>query len=418
MENILFFTDTQKGHMTPTFQFVRNLKEHGFNISYCGIPDAMKEVAQIGFESNSIFENYYPLGSTKGTTKVAKSAVRLILDGELDSLINRVNPKIIFVTDQNPLESLAIYYKYNLKIIVFWTHYPQGKYTHPENSPFGTSFRNLAQHLAFKNKDPQELSVFLDFVERLGYKINNLRDLLAPIKYFAHFISCSKELLIEDIPHREGEVYVGPCIFDHSVFSAPNTSFFEELKLDETSSKKIVYCSLGSWADGINSSKALQIFEAIINAFKSERLANHTLVVAAGELFNTLNVLGLPKNIFIYKWVPQVELLQYISVAIIHGGLGSLKECVTHNIPMIITPLGLDQFDNAKRVAHHGLGKELNVDLASLNQIVKIILDLINNDEVKNNLKNMNSIFEKNEAENRGVNYLGKVNPDFDYNSI
>lgn len=41
---------------------------------------------------------------------------------------------------------------------------------------------------------------------------------------------------------------------------------------------------------------------------------------------------------------------------ICHGGLGSVMKAVSHAVPLVVVPLGRDQFDNAARVEACGAG--------------------------------------------------------------
>ncbi|MEM8909101.1 MAG: hypothetical protein AAGD05_14745, partial [Bacteroidota bacterium] len=125
MVDILFYTDHKKGHMIPTFDLVNRLQNSGLTVDYFGIADAMDEVAKMDFPTHIILEKYFPKGITKEPHRPSHSPIVLILDGELDQMMSSLKPKIIFVTAHNPLEALAIYYKYKIKTILFWAHFPK-----------------------------------------------------------------------------------------------------------------------------------------------------------------------------------------------------------------------------------------------------------------------------------------------------
>ena len=48
------------------------------------------------------------------------------------------------------------------------------------------------------------------------------------------------------------------------------------------------------------------------------------------------------------------------SLAIVHGGHGSVSRALLHGLPLLVMPLGRDQSDNAVRVEHHGAGLTLS----------------------------------------------------------
>ena len=49
-------------------------------------------------------------------------------------------------------------------------------------------------------------------------------------------------------------------------------------------------------------------------------------------------------------WIPQQDLLGHPAVKafLTHGGIHSIYEALFHGQPMVIMPLGIDQFDNAR----------------------------------------------------------------------
>jgi len=49
-------------------------------------------------------------------------------------------------------------------------------------------------------------------------------------------------------------------------------------------------------------------------------------------------------------------LLSGASLAVLHGGLGGIKESILAGVPMLLVPFVFDQRPNAERIAFHGLG--------------------------------------------------------------
>jgi UDP-glucoronosyl and UDP-glucosyl transferase len=55
-------------------------------------------------------------------------------------------------------------------------------------------------------------------------------------------------------------------------------------------------------------------------------------------------------NILMRPWIPQQDLLGHpaVKVFMTHGGIHSMYEALFHGQPMVLMPLGIDQFDNAR----------------------------------------------------------------------
>jgi len=407
MIDILIYTDSQKGHIIPTFAFANSLAQQGAKIAYFGIEEAMNFVALNGFETHTIFENEFS-ESKNQKGEPGQSAVSLILKGGLDELMSKLKPKVIVSTSHDPLETLVLYFKYKLKIFFLWSHFPKGNYIDPEHSPYSEGIKRGILEVIYDHPDPKALSNFISFVENSGVKVNALKDIAKPIDDFIHFVLCSKELLIEEVPSRQHEFYLGPCIFEQVKFSDSDDSTWKTLA-DGLQNEKYIYCSLGSWADEINKSKAIEIFKQVINSMKDKQLQEYKLLIAAGKLMEDLQELKVPSNVLIYRWLPQLRLLEKAELAIIHGGMGALKECIYHEVPMIVAPLGKDKFENAERVEFHKLGKQLELTDQSTQRFVAQIVDAIQSSEIKERLNRMNRIFKEDSKWMKAKNVIEEV---------
>ena len=63
-----------------------------------------------------------------------------------------------------------------------------------------------------------------------------------------------------------------------------------------------------------------------------------------------------PPNVQVSQWVSHHAILPEAAAMICHGGLGSVMKAVSHAVPLVVVPLGRDQFDNAARVEACGAG--------------------------------------------------------------
>ena len=65
----------------------------------------------------------------------------------------------------------------------------------------------------------------------------------------------------------------------------------------------------------------------------------------------------LPANIHVFDWLPQLEVLPHCDVAVVHGGINTIDECVLAGVPMLVcNGRETDMPGNQARVVHHGLG--------------------------------------------------------------
>lgn len=120
----------------------------------------------------------------------------------------------------------------------------------------------------------------------------------------------------------------------------------------------VVYCAFGSqglWRPQYQRLRA-QVF-ALAAARPDLRF-----VVSGGTEAEARLAGPAPGNVLAVAWAPQHAVLRRAAVMLAVGGLGSLKECLWHAVPMVLVP-ALNPFDgpgNAARVEHHGLGVALS----------------------------------------------------------
>lgn len=133
-------------------------------------------------------------------------------------------------------------------------------------------------------------------------------------------------------------------------------------------------------------------------------------ILSAGKGFNVSKIFPVPDNLYVFDYVPQVDLLQYCDIMITHGGINSITECVFYGVPTLNYPLSLewDQPGCAARAVYHkvGLMGKLRKDSAKtisqkLNQIKtnysfykKNVLAMKGKFEAKNNSNEVVAIIE------------------------
>ena len=71
---------------------------------------------------------------------------------------------------------------------------------------------------------------------------------------------------------------------------------------------------------------------------------------------NDFEASDAPKNVLLVDWAPQNKLLQLCDVAVMHGGVNTLIECIATDTPMLSIPGGVDQPGTTARIVYHGLG--------------------------------------------------------------
>jgi UDP:flavonoid glycosyltransferase YjiC (YdhE family) len=160
-----------------------------------------------------------------------------------------------------------------------------------------------------------------------------------------------------EFPHRPGEgvFYVGPMVSEARVdrraaeAEASLAPIFERRRrLPQR--RRLIYAGFGS-----ELSVDEKLLRRLLRAVATRPDWEMILSLAGRSRAETLG--ELPDNVHAFPWVPQLRVLREADVAVTHGGINTLDECVYHAVPVLVHIGGeTDMAGNASRVVHHGLG--------------------------------------------------------------
>lgn len=147
--------------------------------------------------------------------------------------------------------------------------------------------------------------------------------------------------------------FVGPCLSD-----ARKTSHIEPQLAGLLDNKNIlIYASLGTIFNN-----NLYIFESIIKSVRTidgldSEFQNLKLIISLGdEMYEKFEAkikhdkYSLPPNVYLFRKVPQLDVLKHASLFITHSGMNSTSEAIQYGVPMISIPLNADQPIVANRI--------------------------------------------------------------------
>lgn len=381
-KSVLFLIDDLIGHIIPTFHLAEILKKDGYEVSYLGESHLEEYIEKIGFKYFS-----YP-------SKEYDPFFDALSEGRIIDIVSNINCSIIITVSHQILEALVLSKLLQIKVVVYWTFFPNRPvYTDPLINPYTVTAKFLVNNKIVKLSDSTKrylkMQIGLDIFDGEN---NNNEDSL--IDSFDHFVACSKEFLIDKVPFRDREFYLGSSLYDFKDDMFDSNILSQDFFLKKSKRKKIVYFSLGTMPHKIDKEKAIKYFNLVLKSFiQTDLCKKFDLVVSAGAFAKELETEYVHESIAIYEWVSQSSVLKHASVVISHGGLGTIKECINEMVPLIIIPLGYDQFNNAKRVEFHKLGIALDSNYCTTEIVQNLILELDKNAIFIDNLIKMKSFF-------------------------
>lgn len=140
--------------------------------------------------------------------------------------------------------------------------------------------------------------------------------------------------------------YIGPCVDLQRLQRAAAVA-------RSPKSRYLVYVAMGSSLP-FEWTKDIQFLRKIIRAFK--QLPELQIIVSTGDARVNALLGQIPANISIADFVPQLDTLRIADLVITHGGANTFRECVIHEVPMLVYPREFDQFGIASRVVYLGVG--------------------------------------------------------------
>jgi UDP:flavonoid glycosyltransferase YjiC (YdhE family) len=167
----------------------------------------------------------------------------------------------------------------------------------------------------------------------------------------------------------------------HGVRALPIDSANDGLPawIDGIGSRPLVYVSLGTLYNGnarptSTGLRGPEIFGKLLEGLAD---IDAEIVVTVGKDLDPAMLGPQAHHVHLERYLPLGALLARCSLAVFHGGSGTLGYVVSHGLPMVILPLGADQPTNAVRCAELGASRTLDQDQLTPGHIREVALDVL-----------------------------------------
>jgi zeaxanthin glucosyltransferase len=413
MATIAFVLDHEEGHLLPTFKLARQLRERGHSVVYLGLADSGELVRRQGFDLVPILSRIFPEGSVPKLRRDLEGALgpaglnsqevvsdeevyghylgALARGEEIDGVVAEVRPDLFILNSLLGLNALVMDLRFGIPIVLLTPFLRSMTREQSANVLEGTLLRLRAGGVAF-----------FELVRRSDPTARRFRDITGRLLRMPELIQCPRELDLPDsVAGNEPEVhYIEPSVD----LSRREDRGFPWDRLDPD--RKLLYVSMGSQSFLAGREKTLDFLRAVAEGAASR--PDWQLVLATGGLVEAAD-LPLPSDAVALRWVPQIPILERAALMVTHGGLGTIKECLFHDVPMVVFPIGRDQPENATRVVHHGLG--LRGDLAEVtpDEVFSRVEQVDREPSFRENVARMGQRFREVEASGIGVEKIEEV---------
>ncbi|KAK9306716.1 hypothetical protein QLX08_002634 [Tetragonisca angustula] len=104
---------------------------------------------------------------------------------------------------------------------------------------------------------------------------------------------------------------------------------------------------------------------------------------------------GLPKNVHVLPWIPQVKVLKdkNVKAFITHGGLMGTQEAIHYGVPMIGMPLFADQFINIANYMRHNIAIALELKTLTEEKMDNALNAILNDPKYRDTAQKLSQKF-------------------------
>jgi MGT family glycosyltransferase len=348
MARVVFWGIPAHGHINPTVPLVTELVHRGEQVFYYALEAFRPEIERTG----AIFRDYgdgFPLSQNlAGALDPASVAYGLalttqwVLDRYLDE-VQALGPDYLIFDAMCPWGPLSA------QVLAVPTVCSQAGLFLTFKTLFTLSPKATAKLLWTMLSAPRRIRRCQRILKQVSQRYQCKR--LHPLDLFANRgmlnISYTSTLFQPDATAFDPARYkfVGPALLPR-----PEAPTFPFAALDAR--KPLLYISLGTAF-----TSRPDFFRTCCEAFGQ---SDWQVVMAVGSLLSRETLGPIPDNVLVQAFVPQLEILPRATLFITHGGMNSVNEALSYDVPMVVVPQGADQAWVAKRVETLGAGVSLS----------------------------------------------------------
>ena len=394
MPHIAIVTSLLTGRLFASFELASRLQREGHSITYLCQPSTQEKIEEKGFKCVPVSEITFAyqdprrlamqsgwfkklLFHYKNLNNHYSEGKKILKLEEHKEVLRKVSPDLILIDNEiHDLIFTAWELKIPMKLTTDWfsdkisANSPSIRTSViPGEGVSGTKIgvlfswfvlrakiygRVLINKVTFEN---YRRSVLKKYALEIGFETSGLLvNTLPPPYSFKKLPIVTMSMSELEFPHKLAKnfTYIGPMVYENRLFGNEFLTEHQQLekifRIKSASNKKLIYCSVGSLAEGY-----LPFLRKVIDAVAN--VDSLLLIMSIGPKMNLESFEYIPQNVHLFNWVPQLDVLKNADCCITHCGINSINECIHHKVPMLLySGRYTDENGNAARMSYHGLG--------------------------------------------------------------
>ena len=351
-------------HVYPILGFLSELEAQGINFDIYGPKNIIKNVLRnrgqnrFGFEELSWNNGDIP----KFFETIYQSFLKTLPEIEAIWKNKNKKPKLI-IADMFAHFAKLLAKRHGIPLLVFYSNYFALQFSDKHTRD------RVYYEIENQRRDESQLPLQKEVEKRYNITIESVRDI-----FFEgdRNISCLPAFLGDPITFKNDKLsYIGPAFRDE------NKSERHDIDLDFIQANApLIYVSLGTCAPNI---AGFSFYETIIDALGDTE--HKVLISVTLGKAEELIARGLPKNIIVKSWVPQMRVLEHSKLFVSHVGAGGLMEAMLNGVPIIAVPNFGDQPINAEMVERLNVGRQIKDK--SVEGVKKIVEEVLQDEGIR-----------------------------------
>ena len=427
-QRVVFLFYHGLSHVIAILELARILERNGYDVYFAGAEFFHQYVLSQGFKFKGLKSVPFGLGFEKWVRTIEKekyiywSALRDRISDrlyterqvELYWMLEEVRPNFVFIDSRQATDFIILYrHLKDMKIRIALIHAmlpaTVGHGRPPLNSDvfpnddagvqkaiqrmkwtqFKTQWQKKIIHWGFddqflikrrlkKNTIPQ------NYIDKTPGLLN------FSLKNVDEFVIAPREFDFPNPTIESHRHYIG-FMTNETFNDKPATDYDNALPiisdLKQNKNKRLIFCSFGT----IEPNDSTVIFSFIRKLIQVSLKRSYILLIALNAKHEDIMKLTVKGDVYIFNFVPQLQVLKGADVFITHGGLNSIREAINAEVPMLLYPVHpeFDPIGNAARIVYHQLGLRGNAATDIDDEIDAKIHELLSNPLYKNNIKEL-----------------------------
>lgn len=345
-KTIIFYGTPAYGHINPTLPIVSELVKEGFRVVYYATKEFEDAILMCGAEFRE-----YDFAGIDWQPEVGSRILKLtelvlrFTHKQQNLLIDEVKElkPVLIMHDTIALWGRVVAEKMGIKAISVNTIITIYPYT-------SKTFRMYLSRFMLKSiADISALPGIIKFHKAVK---GNMIQILMNQEQFNIFTYPQRM-------HPDGERMNEGCFF------LGPSSILRVSEGTESEYNNLIYISLGTIFNN-----SMNFYRRIMAEFGD---SEYTVVVSCGKYSEALTKENTAKNIHFRSFVNQSAIMKQAKLFITAGGMNSLCEAVSNNVPCLMYPMQGEQYINCKNIEKLRLGKMLKTNKAILPQAKELI---------------------------------------------